>query len=91
MIVSLTYNFFYPELLFCFFRKVKKSWESHSEAIRNEATKVYSQIRSLFVVVPGKTFIETFDAEVEGYRDAAKKIPVEKLQLLVKDPTTGKF
>lgn len=67
--------------------KVNASWESHSEAIRNEATKVYSKIRSLFVLAPGKTFLETFNSEVEAYREAAKNIPVEKLLLLVKDPT----
>jgi hypothetical protein len=71
----------------CFFPKVNASWESHSEAIRNEATKVYSKIRSLFVLAPGKTFLETFNSEVEAYREAAKNIPVEKLLLLVKDPT----
>ncbi len=73
-----------------FLLKVNETWASLSEAIRNEANKVYSKIRSLFVLAPGKTFFETFDAEVEGYREAAKNIPVEKLQLLVKDPTTGK-
>ena len=76
--------------IICLSLQVNESWESHSEAIRNEAIKVYSKIRSLFVLAPGKTFIETFDFEVEGYREAAKTIPVEKLQLLVKDPTSGK-
>jgi hypothetical protein len=83
-------NLSHPFHIFCYSPKVNETWASLSEAIREEASKVYSKIRSLFVLAPGKTFLETFDAEVESFRKAAKNIPVEKLLLLVKDPTIGK-
>jgi hypothetical protein len=57
-----------------------------SMAIRTEATKVYSKMRSLFALPAGANFAEHFDGEVKAYQEATKDVPVEKLLLLVKDP-----
>ena len=64
----------------------QEEFNKRASLIRDKASNIYENLKSLFCATPGKTFHEAFHEEVEKFKEIVAGLPEQKVLSIWTDP-----